>query len=281
MSLQVTEVSKTFGGIRALDDLSLDIQPGTITGLIGHNGAGKTTLFDVISGFHTPDSGKLELGDEDITDTPPTKRAVQGLGRSFQEARLYPSLTVAETIAVAYDRHRSNRDWFAAAMALPAGVNAEADAFERADELIELLGLGNFASIPIADLSTGTRRIVELACALAMDPAVLLLDEPSAGVAQKDTEALGPLLRRVQADTGAAIVIIEHDMALLTTLCDKLVALENGSVIYEGTPAEVLAHPRVIESYLGVEESAIQRSGSRGKKKAPAARKAAKRKVSV
>ena len=111
--------------------------------------------------------------------------------------------------------------------------------------------------------------------------AVLVTADRLTLVNGKDTEALGPLLRRVQADTGAAIVIIEHDMALLTTLCDKLVALENGSVIYEGTPAEVLAHPRVIESYLGVEESAIQRSGSRGKKKAPAARKAAKRKVSV
>jgi ABC-type branched-subunit amino acid transport system ATPase component/branched-subunit amino acid ABC-type transport system permease component len=264
LSLRVTEVTKNFGGIRALDGMSINVEPGTIVGLIGHNGAGKTTLFDVISGFHRADGGRIELGDEDITDTPPTKRAVQGLGRSFQEARLYPSLTVAETIAVAYDRHRSNKDWLASAMALPAAVNAEADAFERAAELVDLLGLGGFATVPIADLSTGTRRIVELACALAMDPAVLLLDEPSAGVAQKDTEALGPLLRRVQAETGAAIVIIEHDMALLTGLCDELVALENGQVIFSGTPTEVLAHPQVIESYLGVNESAIQRSGKRG-----------------
>jgi ABC-type branched-subunit amino acid transport system ATPase component len=116
--------------------------------------------------------------------------------------------------------------------------------------------------LSIADLSTGTRRIVELACALAMDPAVLLLDEPSAGVAQRDTEALGPLLRRVQHETGAAIVIIEHDMSLLTGLCDELVALENGHVIFQGAPAEVLAHPQVIESYLGVNESAIRRSGT-------------------
>src|SRR5207244_3557527 len=115
---------------------------------------------------------------------------------------------------------------------------------------------------PVADLSTGTRRIVEPACVLAMDPAVILLDEPSAGVAQKDTEALGPLLRKVQAETGSAIVIIEHDMALLASLCDELIALEQGAVICTGTPDEVLTHPRVIHSYLGTDDTAIQRSGN-------------------
>ncbi|HVT78923.1 MAG TPA: ATP-binding cassette domain-containing protein [Acidimicrobiales bacterium] len=267
VGLTVQEITKTFGGIRALDGASIDVRPGTIVGLIGHNGAGKTTLFDVISGFHSPDAGRICLGDEDVTDTPAAKRAIRGLGRSFQEARLFPSLTVTETIAVAHDRHRKNHDWVAASFALPAAVNADADSFERADQLISLLGLDNFASTPIADLSTGTRRIVELACALAMDPAVLLLDEPSAGIAQKDTEALGPLLRQIRAETGAAIVIIEHDMSLLSELCDELVAMENGSVIFSGTPAEVLAHPRVIESYLGVDESAIRRSGTRTPKK--------------
>jgi ABC-type branched-subunit amino acid transport system ATPase component len=195
---------------------------------------------------------------------------VAGLGRSFQEARLFPSLTVAETIVVALERHLACHDPLAAALALPASLDSEASAFERAWELIDLLGLGGFADVPIADLSTGTRRIVELACVLAQDPAVVLLDEPSAGVAQRETEALGPLLRKVQAETGCAICIIEHDMNLLSSLCDELVALELGSVICTGTPDEVLAHPRVVESYLGTDEDAIRRSGERsGPKAAP------------
>jgi ABC-type branched-subunit amino acid transport system ATPase component len=125
------------------------------------------------------------------------------------------------------------------------------------------LGLGGFADTPNGDLSTGTRRIVELACVLAQDPAILLLDEPSAGVAQKETEALGPLLKQIQRETGCAICIIEHDMGLMTSLCDELVALDLGAVIATGSPADVLAHPAVIESYLGTDPAAIQRSGDR------------------
>jgi branched-chain amino acid transport system ATP-binding protein len=256
-------IVKRFGGITAIDHADLEVAPGRIVGLIGHNGAGKTTLFDVISGFLTPDSGRVVLAGQDITDVPPHRRAVAGLGRSFQEALLFPSLTVAETIVVALERHLPCHDPLAAALALPASLDSEASAFQRAFELIELLGLGGFAEIPTADLSTGTRRIVELACVLAQDPAVVLLDEPSAGVAQKETEALGPLLRQVQAETGCSIVIIEHDMTLLSSLCDELVALDQGAVICTGPPAEVLSHPRVVESYLGTKEEAIRRSGTR------------------
>ena len=139
---------------------------------------------------------------------------------------------------VALDRHLASRSTLASALALPAALNAEAAAHDRADELVELLGLGGFADTPIADLSTGTRRIVELACVLAVDPSVILLDEPSAGVAQRDAEALGALLRRVQAETGSTIVIIEHDVALLSELCDELVALELGAVIAQGPPVQ-------------------------------------------
>jgi ABC-type branched-subunit amino acid transport system ATPase component/branched-subunit amino acid ABC-type transport system permease component len=255
-------IVKRFGGITAIAGADLDVAPGRIVGLIGHNGAGKTTLFDVISGFLIPDGGRVLLAGQDITGQPAYKRAVAGLGRSFQEALLYPSLTVLETILVALERHLPCRDPMAAALGLPASLHSEAAAFRRARELIELLGLAGFADTPNADLSTGTRRIVELACVLAMDPAVVLLDEPSAGVAQKETEALGPLLRQVQAETGCSIVIIEHDMALLSSLCDELVALDQGAVICTGPPAEVLAHRRVIESYLGTDEAAIQRSGA-------------------
>jgi branched-chain amino acid transport system ATP-binding protein len=256
-------IVKRFGGITAIDSADLEVPPGRIVGVIGHNGAGKTTLFDVISGFLTPERGRVVLGGEDITDRPPHQRAIAGLGRSFQEALLFPSLTVVETIAVALERHLPCRDPLAAALGLPASVDSEASAYRRSFELIDMLGLGGFADTLLADLSTGTRRIVELACVLAVDPAVVLLDEPSAGVAQKETEALGPLLRRVQVETGCSIVIIEHDMALLSSLCDELVALDLGSVICTGPPDEVLAHPRVIESYLGTKEEVVRRSGRR------------------
>jgi ABC-type branched-subunit amino acid transport system ATPase component/ABC-type branched-subunit amino acid transport system permease subunit len=254
-------ISKNFGGVIALSDIDLTVEPGRIIGLIGHNGAGKTTLFDVISGFVKPSQGSVFLGGLDVTDVAPHQRAVAGLGRSFQEARLFPSLTVTETIVAALDRHLASHDWFAAALKAPPSSESERSALARCTELIDLLGLGGYAVTPIADLSTGTRRIVELACVMAMDPAVILLDEPSAGVAQRETEALGPLLKKVKEHTGCAIVIIEHDMALLSLLCDELIALEQGAVICSGAPLDVLSHPQVIQSYLGSDESTGQRSG--------------------
>ncbi|MDQ1491680.1 MAG: branched-chain amino acid transport system ATP-binding protein livF, partial [Actinomycetota bacterium] len=267
-------IVRRFGGLTALDGVDLDVAPGSAVGIIGHNGAGKTTLFDVISGFLAPDAGRVVVGGVDVTGAAPHRRAVAGLGRSFQEARLFPSLTVAETVAVALERHLPNRDTLAAALALPASTVMEAAVAERVDELLALLGLTGYRHHRTGDLSTGTRRVVELACVLAQDPAVLLLDEPSAGVAQRETEALAPLLRRVRAATGCSLVIIEHDMGLIASVCDELVALEFGSVIARGTPAEVLAHPRVISSYLGSDETVfsgdtpgppgIRRSGRSG-----------------
>jgi ABC-type branched-subunit amino acid transport system ATPase component/branched-subunit amino acid ABC-type transport system permease component len=249
--LTCREITRRFGGVTALDGVDLDVAPGTALGIIGHNGAGKTTLFDVISGFLAPDGGEVLIDGADVTGEAPHRRAVAGLGRSFQEARLFPSLTVAETVAVALERHLPNRDTLAAALALPASTYMEAAVVERVDELLVLLGLTGYRHHRTADLSTGTRRIVELACVLAQDPAVLLLDEPSAGVAQRETEALAPLLRRVRAATGCTLLIIEHDMGLISSVCDELVALEFGAVIARGTPADVLGHPKVIASYLG------------------------------
>jgi ABC-type branched-subunit amino acid transport system ATPase component len=260
--LECEGVVKRFGGVRAVDGVDLQLRQGQILGLIGQNGAGKTTLFDCISGFLDVDDGAIRLHDHDITGWAPHERAGATLGRSFQEARLYPSLTAAETIAVAMERHLASRDIVAAAMWLPATYESELAVADRVDELITLMGLGAFREKLVGELSTGSRRIVELACILAQDPTVLLLDEPSGGVAQKETEALGPLLQRVQAHTGCAILVIEHDMPLLRTVCDRMVALELGGVIAEGTPDEVLTDPRVIESYLGTDEAAINRSGA-------------------
>jgi ABC-type branched-subunit amino acid transport system ATPase component/ABC-type branched-subunit amino acid transport system permease subunit len=260
--LECQSVVKDFGGVRALDHVDITLHKGEILGLIGHNGAGKTTLFDVICGFLRPDRGHVLLGGARIDDFPASDRAFLGMGRSFQEARLFPALTVEETIAVALERHLSSRDIVAAGLRLPASTLSEMAVAQRVAELVEQLGLGRYAESLVGQLSTGTRRIVELACVLAHDPAVLLLDEPTGGVAQKETEALGPLLRQVREETGCAMLVIEHDMPLLSSLCDRLVALELGQVIAEGSPAAVLEHPRVIESYLGTDTAATNRSGA-------------------
>lgn len=262
--LRCDGVVKRFGGINALDGIEIGLRKGEILGLIGQNGAGKTTLFDCISGYHTIEQGRIALLGYDITTWEPHERARFRLGRSFQEAMLYPTLTVRETIATALERHLESTDIIAAALAAPASYESEIRAWQRVEELIELINLAAFRDKLVGELSTGSRRIVELACILAQEPSVLLLDEPSGGVAQKETEALGPLLRRVQAATDCSILIIEHDMPLLTSLCDRMYCLELGVVIAEGSPAEVLEHPRVIASYLGSNEDAINRSGARG-----------------
>ena len=260
--LSVDGVVKRFGGISAVNYVDLELREGEILGLIGQNGAGKTTLFDCISGFLPIDEGVVRLGGEDITDLAPYKRAALGLGRSFQEARLFPALTTAETLAVARERHLLSKGLIAAALGQPVSQESEADVADTVDFLITLMGLEAFREKLTGELSTGSRRIVELAGLLASDPSVIVLDEPSGGVAQRETEALGPLLQRVQEVTGASILVIEHDMPLLTGICDRMIALELGEVISQGTPAEVLADPRVIASYLGTDSAAINRSGA-------------------
>ena len=260
--LECHGVTKRFGGITAVDHVDLELRQGEILGLIGQNGAGKTTLFDCVSGFLPIDDGRVVLRGQDITELAPHERAQRGLGRSFQEARLFPTLTTAETLAVARERHVRNRSMVADALGQPVARSTDADVGRAVDLLIELMGLGAFREKLTGELSTGTRRIVELACLLASDPDVIVLDEPSGGVAQRETEALGPLLQRVQAATGTSVLVIEHDMPLLTAICDRMMALEIGAVIAEGTPAEVLEHPRVVESYLGTDAAAINRSGA-------------------
>jgi branched-chain amino acid transport system ATP-binding protein len=262
-ALRAYGLRKSFGGIVAVNDVNLTVGEGEIVGLIGHNGAGKTTIFDLLCGFVSADEGRIYLGDEDITSYPAWGRAAVGLGRSFQDARLFGSLTVAETLSVAYERHLANRDPFAAALRMPASMASESALVEGVDRLIEEFGLAAYRHRPTGSLSTGTRRIVELACVMAHEPKVMLLDEPSGGVAQRETEALAPLLLKLRAETGCAMLVVEHDMALISSICDRLVALELGAVIAEGPPVEVLSHPAVIASYLGTDsEPAVIKGAS-------------------
>jgi ABC-type branched-subunit amino acid transport system ATPase component len=217
---------------------------------------------DCISGFLPIESGRIFVRGHDVTEWAPHERAKGGVARSFQDALLYPTLTVVETIAVARERHIANKDIIAAAFQQPASYESELAVAAKVDELVELMGLGAFAQKLTGELSTGSRRIVDLACILAQDPKVLMLDEPSGGVAQKETEALGPLLLRVREQVGCSVLVIEHDMPLLRSICDEMIALELGGIIAQGSPAEVLEHPAVIESYLGTDDTAINRSGA-------------------
>jgi branched-chain amino acid transport system ATP-binding protein len=260
--LEVRNVSKRFGGVSAIDDISLTLQEGTILGLIGPNGAGKTTLFDLISGFGEPDAGSIRLFGDDVTAIGPDARAKLGLQRSFQDARLFPSLTVAENIAVAFERHLENRSATMAALRLPNVTRAEKRVARRVERLIGLMNLGDYRDKFVGELSTGSRRIVDLACILAADPKVLLLDEPSSGVAQRETEELAPALLRIRYETGCSMLVIEHDMPLITSISDELMALDLGRVVTRGPAQQVIEHPQVIESYLGASEDVIKRSGN-------------------
>ncbi len=264
IALRTQGVVAAFGGIRAVDGVSIDIREHEIVGIIGPNGAGKTTLFDVISGYTPLQDGVIEIAGHNVTKSSPTARANFGLGRSFQDARLFPELSVRETLAVSLERWVKNRSALAAAMYLPPVFDSEDAITTRVNELVELLGLGDYQNKFIRELSTGTRRIVDLACLVAHRPSVILLDEPSSGLAQREVEALTPVVRRLRDDMGSALVIIEHDIAFISGVADRLIALDQGRVIADGVPVEVLEHPIVIESYLGTSSAAIARSGQGG-----------------
>ena len=260
--LVVRDVSVRFGGLQALAGIELRVGPGEIVGLIGSNGAGKTTLVDCISGFVRPEQGSsITAFGTELVGLAPELRPYARVARSFQDAKLFPGLTVEEALLVTMERHIPTRV-LSAIVGTSLARRQERAKRTWAGELIETTGLEAYREKLVGELSTGTRRVCDLASILAAQPGLLLLDEPTAGLAQRETEAFAPLMRRVQAQVGCAILIIEHDMPLICELSDRVYALEAGRVIAEGDPDTVRSDPHVVASYLGTDAAAIARSGA-------------------
>jgi branched-chain amino acid transport system ATP-binding protein len=243
-------VSVRFGGLDALADVHLDVREGEIVGLIGPNGAGKTTLMECISGFQRVTAGGVAYRGQDLLVHAPGDRADLGIGRTLQNVRLFPYLTIVDNLRVALHRH-SQHGVLSHAFSLPASRHEEQSVLAEAERLVELLGMQAFAEKYASELSYGTLRLLELGCMLALKPNFLLLDEPASGISQKETEALGPLLRRIKEQTSATILLIEHDMPLIMSLSDWIYVLDAGRNLSEGPPEVVQADPAVIEAYLG------------------------------
>ncbi len=250
MVLAAEGVQVTFGGVSAVSNVSMEVREGEIVGLIGPNGAGKTTFFECISGFQPYTSGRISYRGDDLSEVAPEKRAWLGIGRTLQNVRLFPYLSVVDNIRIALHRHMK-RSALEHAFSLPPAGAEERSILERAEEIIQLFGMDAYADKYASELSYGTLRLLELACMIALDPKLLLLDEPASGISQKETEALGPLLRRIQKATGATILMIEHDMPLIMGLADWMYVLDAGAVICEGPPEVVQRDEQVIEAYLG------------------------------
>jgi branched-chain amino acid transport system ATP-binding protein len=243
-------VSVHFGGLAALDDVDLEVREGEIVGLIGPNGAGKTTLMECISGFQPVTDGTIAYRGEPLLGRPPGARADLGIGRTLQNVRLFPYLTVTDNVRVALHRHQRTGA-LSHAFRLPAAVAEDREVLEEAGRIVAMVGMEAFAEKFASELSYGTLRLLELACMLALRPSFLLLDEPASGISQKETEALGPLLRDIKRQTDATILMIEHDMPLVMGLSDWVYCLDAGRNLSAGPPEAVQSDPKVLEAYLG------------------------------
>ncbi|MEY4131206.1 MAG: hypothetical protein RLZZ31_1330 [Actinomycetota bacterium] len=240
--LEARDIVVRFGVLQAVSQASLDVQPGRVTGLIGPNGAGKTTFFNVITGLQEPTAGRVHFDGKDITGKTPFKRARMGIARTFQKLEVFGSLSARENILVAAEQRKTwDRSGF--------------DPKQVTDEILESVGLTDVSEFMVGTLPTGTARLVELARALATNPKLLLLDEPSSGLNEEETEEMASLLRRL-VSTGLAVLLVEHDMSFVMGTCEYIYVLDFGSIIATGTPSEVQNNPLVQAAYLGTEEVA-------------------------